>query len=224
VKTCKSCGADLIPTDTSTPRRTFCGDSCRSAYRHKRAKEEEIDRNEWYSPPDIVDAARAVMGGVIDLDPASCWRANHEIVKALDHYTKSDNGLKLDWKGRVWLNPPYGVLAPKFFAKFCDEYEAERVSMACILLGIHHLTTRWFQRVECFPHILCLPGGRLKFTGDLAQGNQPMHGSAILGVGVNPKLFRNEFGSFGAIYRWEAPETAVPAPAPAPLVLVSSRG
>jgi hypothetical protein len=47
-----------------------------------------------------------------------------------------------------------------------------------------------------------------------------MHGSAILGVGVNPDLFRREFGEIGIILELHAAQrTAVP---PAPLVLVSN--
>jgi len=47
-----------------------------------------------------------------------------------------------------------------------------------------------------------------------------MHGSAILGVGVNPDLFRSEFGEIGIILELQAREAA--AIAPTPLVLVSN--
>lgn len=140
--------------------------------------------------------------GAIDLDPASCWHAN-QTVEARGYYTRSDDGLSLPWRGRVWLNPPYDNLAPRFFRKFCEEYLRGEILMACLLLGVHHLTTHWFQETAAFPVILCLPAGRLKFTGRLSHGNPPMHGSAILGVGVNPGLFAAEFGQFGMV--WEPP-------------------
>lgn len=66
---------------------------------------------EHYTPSPIVEAARATMGG-IDLDPASCLRANARIVKATNFFTERDNGFMRPWKGRVFLNPPGGL---------CDE-------------------------------------------------------------------------------------------------------
>lgn len=63
---------------------------------------------EYYTPPYVVDAARQVMGG-IDLDPASCARAN-EIVRATQYFTVRDDGLAQVWRAdRVFLNPPGGV-------------------------------------------------------------------------------------------------------------------
>lgn len=63
---------------------------------------------EYYTPSYVVEAARHVMGG-IDLDPASCARAN-EIVRAAQIFTVRDNGLSKLWRAeRVFLNPPGGV-------------------------------------------------------------------------------------------------------------------
>jgi len=216
---CKSCGSAL-PTQIGSGRpRTFCSDECRITNFRKNLKEH--GRNEWYSPQHVVDAARRVMGS-IDLDPASCYHAN-QIVRATGYYTRADDGLSLPWRGRVWLNPPYDTFAPKFFVKFCEEYEAGRIPMACLLLGVHHLTTKWFQRIEGFAALVSLPAGRLKFTGRNAHGNEPMHGSAILGVGVNPDLFRREFGEIGIVLELQARQPAKLAAASSPLVLISNR-
>lgn len=203
MRKCLACGSELPPS--ATKPKTFCGAACRMAYNRKNIRQREEKqrrgqrdrRNEWYSPQNVVDAARRVMGA-IDLDPSSCVRAN-EIVRATKYYDQSADGLSLPWHGRVWLNPPYDTFAPKFFVKFCEEYAERRVSMACLLLGVHHLTTVWFQRASAFPAMLSLPSRRLKFTSSLERGNPPMHGSAILGVGVNPDLFRHEFGELGIV-------------------------
>ena len=56
---------------------------------------------EWYTPPEILDVARAVLGG-FDLDPFSCAVAN-ERVQAARFFTKEDDALKQEWFGRVWM-------------------------------------------------------------------------------------------------------------------------
>ena len=61
---------------------------------------------EHYTPAGIVDLARSLMGG-IDLDPASCAKAN-EIIKAARYFTEEMDGLAQDWRGSIWLNPPGG--------------------------------------------------------------------------------------------------------------------
>ena len=61
---------------------------------------------EWFTPPDIIEAARECMGG-IDLDPASCKAANDLVVKSARFYCEADDSLARSWDARsVWLNPP----------------------------------------------------------------------------------------------------------------------
>lgn len=59
---------------------------------------------EWYTPPEIIERARQVLGG-IDLDPASNDIAQRWI-QASVYYTAA-TPLQAPWAGRVWLNPPF---------------------------------------------------------------------------------------------------------------------
>jgi DNA N-6-adenine-methyltransferase (Dam) len=122
-------------------------------------------------PPRSVEAARAVLGG-IDLDPASCAEANR-IVQASAFYSVREDGLKRPWFGRVWLNPPYGNLAPKFVVKFAAEYRSGAVTAACLLLAVHHMATRWFGALDDLGSVMCLPRERLQFSGSTVR---PAHG------------------------------------------------
>ena len=73
---------------------------------------------EWYSPTEIVEAARKVCGE-FDLDPASSDMAQ-QTVRAKAYYTEADDGLSLDWYGRIWMNPPYRVrLIDQFIHRLC---------------------------------------------------------------------------------------------------------
>lgn len=134
--------------------------------------------------------------GAIDLDPASSKAAN-EIVRATRYYTITDNGLLQPWFGRIWLNPPYGRHAPKFVKRFATFYRSGDVEMACLLLAVHHMTTRWFGALADFSPIACLPPERLHFSGSTVR---PAHGSVILGFGVDRSRFTAEFGPFGRVW------------------------
>jgi hypothetical protein len=58
-------------------------------------------KEEWLTPPEIIRAL-----GPFDLDP--CASIERPWSTAKEHFTVLDNGLKRDWWGRVWMNPPYG--------------------------------------------------------------------------------------------------------------------
>lgn len=59
------------------------------------------------TPLDIIAAGTKLLGGAIDLDPASCDEFN-ENVKATSYYNAVSNGFLRRWWGRVLLNPPGG--------------------------------------------------------------------------------------------------------------------
>jgi hypothetical protein len=53
------------------------------------------------TPRFVIDAL-----GPFDLDP--CPPKERPWDTARRHFTEADDGLSRPWKGRVWLNPPYG--------------------------------------------------------------------------------------------------------------------
>lgn len=59
------------------------------------------NNDEWLTPPYIIETL-----GPFDLDP--CAPKIRPWAMAKLHYSKNEDGLSRPWKGRVWLNPPYG--------------------------------------------------------------------------------------------------------------------
>jgi hypothetical protein len=70
-------------------------------------------RDEWLTPPEILKAL-----GEFDLDP--CAPIVRPWPMAREHYTRLDNGLLKPWKGRVWLNPPYGAETGKWLGRLAE--------------------------------------------------------------------------------------------------------
>lgn len=153
---------------------------------------------EWYSPPEIIEAARSVCGD-FDLDPASCEMAQ-ENVRAKAYYTEADDGLSLDWHGRIWMNPPYRVrLIDKFTNKLCDNIESGSVTEAFVLVN-NATETAWFQDLAASSSAVCFPKGRLRFTHPEGKVSTPLQGQAILYFGEHTEAFVEAFGAFGTIY------------------------
>jgi DNA N-6-adenine-methyltransferase (Dam) len=151
---------------------------------------------EWYTPPEIIEAARAVMGG-IDLDPASCEQAN-EIVQATQYFSEKDNGLGRPWHGRVFVNPPFAHPAVKYFAEQLlesletgDIEQAVWLSNACVDVG-------WWQRLAA-KGISCFHRGRIRFYGPFDKGQSPTLGQTIIYLGPHRELFRATFETFGVV-------------------------
>jgi len=72
------------------------------------------NHNEWLTPKYITDCL-----GPFDMDPCSPgdrrpWDT------ASEHLSLPIDGLKANWSGRIWCNPPYGRETFKWLAKLAD--------------------------------------------------------------------------------------------------------
>jgi len=166
---------------------------------------------EWFTPPEILGAARAVLGG-FDLDPASHDMAQRS-VRAARHHTRSDDGLAQPWSGRVWLNPPYGAaLLHRFVDKLVGHVAAGDVR-AAILLVDNRTDTEWFHRAAAACARICLTRGRVRFlTPEGEAAASPTNGSALFYFGDNPAAFEEVFGALGLVVRPARPWARAPAP------------
>ena len=153
--------------------------------------------NEWYTPAEYIEAARAVMGG-IDLDPATSEIAN-KTVGALSYFTAEDDGLTRHWAGRVWMNPPYAAeLIGRFTEKLGRHYAAGDVTEALVLVN-NATETNWFQGLLACASAVCFVRQRVRFLDPEGNPGAPLQGQAVLYLGADVDGFVGEFARFGTV-------------------------
>ncbi len=149
---------------------------------------------EWYTPPDLAQEIAAFFGG-IDLDP--CADPGHHI-PALRHET--ENGLGITWRGRVFVNPPYG----KGLQHWVDKALSDPVDEVILLLPAR-VDTRWFQPI--WQHTICFFRGRLVFKNPLCNANAPFP-CVLVYRGPRGDAFRAAFSHRGHVVVNESPAPA----------------
>jgi len=149
----------------------------------------EDEGDSWGTPPDWLELARKVMGG-IDVDPATN-EAAQRLVGAAVYYTRETDGLKHGWPGRVWLNPPYSQPLVSHFAERLLAQLASGTTREAIVLVNNTTDTKTGQALlaACsavlFPArrvAFCLPGTDLPVAGS-------RQGQMLLYFGPQSKAF-----------------------------------
>ena len=129
----------------------------------------------WSTPPDILNRLYGVVGGRFDLDPCSPSRQGP--VKARLRYTVEDDGLRLPWRGSVYVNPPYGRGLVQWVAKACAEIELKRATTVIALLPARTDTKWWHEHVAGHADTFLLKG-RLSF----GNGSAPAPFASALAI------------------------------------------
>jgi DNA N-6-adenine-methyltransferase (Dam) len=154
--------------------------------------------SEWRTPKAIFDA----LGLVFDLDP--CWPLDGPcFVPAQRHYTIQDDGLRLPWRGLVWLNPPFGGRRSQvpWLKKFF--HHGSGIALCNALTSAD-----WFHDVVVpNAQVMVFPRGKTKFVRpDGSVGNEPGNGIVLLGAGAvaNKALRGSGLGVCMAIDQWRS--------------------
>lgn len=150
--------------------------------------------SENYTPKNIIDKVREVLGE-IDLDPASCDLAQ-ETVQATKYYTKETDGLDKPWKGRIFLNPPYGAEIKQFTNKLIDELPNIE---SAILLTNDQTDTDWWQKCAKNASLIFMKDGRFNFYTSTNDKTSPMNGQTIFYYGKNSARFNSVFSEIEGI-------------------------
>ena len=164
---------------------------------------------EWYTPRDIVERVRQVLGGTIDLDPCTS-EAAQGIIGATLALTAEDDALNPEtlwmpedgeWGGAAFLNPPYAAsLIPRFADRLLAELDAGTLTRA-IWLSNNATETAWGRRLLDAAESWCFPTTRIRFlAADLEPRQAPLQGQMILGFGdIDRSLFMWVFSDIGAV-------------------------
>jgi phage N-6-adenine-methyltransferase len=160
-------------------------------------KSEFTGEVEWYTPGAILELVRRVLGD-IDLDPASSEVAQKKVL-ATRFYTVDDDGLKRDWCGRIWLNPPYAQPhIANFMVKMVEQVSSGNVTQA-IMLTHNYTDTDWFHAGVEVCAALCFTRGRIKFYDSEGTVAAPTQGQAFFYFGNQVAEFRNVFSDIGFV-------------------------
>lgn len=90
----------VAASDTARPAVDLFGSDIRPARAFGGVESHSGGTDEWLTPPSLIAAL-----GQFDLDP--CSPINRPWPTARKHFTIEDDGLRQQWEGRVWMNPPY---------------------------------------------------------------------------------------------------------------------
>jgi len=100
--------------------------------------------------------------------------ATNENTKCVSWFTKEQDGLAQEWKGVVWMNPPYGREIGKWMKK---AYESAKQGAIVVCLVPARTDTKWWHDYA-ITHEVRFVKGRLKF-GD-AKNSAPFPSAVIV--------------------------------------------
>ncbi|MDT2259631.1 DNA N-6-adenine-methyltransferase [Paenibacillus larvae] len=90
----------------------------------------------WETPQNLFDRLNEEFK--FDLDVC----AIPENAKCKRYFTPSEDGLKQEWKGACWMNPPYGRQIGKWIAK---AYESSLAGATVVCLVPSRTDTKWWH-------------------------------------------------------------------------------
>jgi len=123
----------------------------------------------WATPKSFFDRLNAVFKFTTDV----C--ATPDNAKCLNYFDVEKNGLKQDWDGVCWMNPPYGREISDWVEKAYKSAKENGITVVCLLPA--RVDTRWW-------HDYCAKGevhflkGRLKFGN--AKNSAPFPSAVVV--------------------------------------------
>lgn len=185
--------APVTRQDVKQIAKEIKGKSKEEAARHVMEVMGSSASPEWYTPPHIIELTLRLFGE-IDTDPCSNSKDTPNVPANL-LYTKDDDGLAQEWRGKVYMNPPYGKKIPNWVNAVVLKYKRGEIDGAILLLP-GRIDTRWFQPL--YDYLICNIRGRLNYPQSACATPFP---SVIVYLGDNEDGFVNTFKKIGPILK-----------------------
>lgn len=152
--------------------------------------------DEWYTPPHVFEA----LGCQFDMDVASPGLDVTPWIPAKECLLKDQDSLSWNWRGFVWMNPPFGKrngLEP-----WLDKFFAHGNGIA---LTPDRTSAPWWQKNSVRADAILFVGKKLKFIGaDGKPGNSPAQGTTLMAAGTTAVEALNNAAAngLGALFVW----------------------
>ena len=119
--------------------------------------------DQWATPKELFDELNDEFEFTLDAC-ASAWNFKHE-----NYFDESQNGLKQEWTGTVWMNPPYGREIGTWMRK---AYESALNGATVVCLVPARTDTKWFHEYAFKGEVRFLKG-RVKFVSHDSNESKP---------------------------------------------------
>ena len=134
----------------------------------------------WRTPREFF--ARLDVEFAFDLDAA----ASADNALCARHYTEADDGLRQEWTGSVWCNPPYGPIIGRWLATGRRSAESGSAEVVVMLVPARTDTSYWHEHVMRADEVR-LVAGRLRFS-DADQAPFPCATAVFRGRRAAPRF------------------------------------
>ena len=104
------------------------------------------NKDDWETPKDLYAVLNTEFN--FSLDPC----CSKETAKCSSYYTIEDDGLSKDWKGTVFMNPPYGRVIMNWIKKAKEESD-KGATVVCLVPA--RTDTKWW-------HTYCMKSAEIR--------------------------------------------------------------
>jgi hypothetical protein len=157
-------------------------------------------RDEFLTPPKVLDAVRSYFVGSIPLDPATT-AANP--TGATRYFTRADDGLRQSWAGSgVFVSPPGGRSLKPWVQKIGREARAGLEVVAQLPAGAQFGNLYWQDALLTEElRVICWIRRKLRFVDSAGARVSYPYASCVLGLNVDRDRFQDSFRLLGKVSR-----------------------